>query len=341
MNAYLKDLLDQPAALRNTCDGLSTSDDLRRIASDLRGGMYRRVVFTGMGSSYHAQYPLYLRLTQSGLPCLRVETSELIHYMRECLVPDTLVVAVSQSGRSAELIALLEAAGNCGALVTVTNTPESPLAVRSTARLITHAGTESTVSCKTYLSSLLALEWLGTVLAGEEEYPARATLAGAADAVEEYLAGWEQYVDDLRQSLRGVGRVFVTGRGTSLATAGTGGLILKESAHFAAEGMSSAAFRHGPFESLSDKVFVAVSAGDSRCESLNRRLVRDVREAGGRAEIIGVNDTSEAFRIPRVDERIRPVVEILPVQMMSLALAALTGHEAGTFVLATKVTTTE
>ncbi len=338
---YLRDVLDQPSALAACWESLREDPDLSRAGAGLREGKYRRAVLTGMGSSLHALYPLHLLLTRRGVISLLAETSELIHYMPAALTSETLLVAVSQSGRSAEILRLLEIARGRCPIIGVTNDEDSPLARVAGARLLIHAGAEFSVSAKTYVTSLLSLEWLGAVLAGTDAGLAKERLSRAAPATRQYLAGWTSHLDYLLSSLDGVRQVFVTGRGPSLAAALTGGLILKESARFAAEGMSSAAFRHGPFESLCDAVFVAVFEGENVTAPLNRRLVSDIRRAGGRSEAVADYDTPEAFRIPEVYPCLLPIVEILPVQMMSLALAAIKGHEAGRFSLASKVTGTE
>ena len=105
--------------------------------------------------------------------------------------------------------------------------------------------------------------------------------------------------------------------------------------------MSSAGFRHGPFEMLDDRVFVLVFAGDDRTSDLNRRLVDDILKAGGRAALAGPGAALDVFRVPEVPEAVRPALEILPVQMISLALAAIAGQEAGKFQRASKVTIIE
>jgi glucosamine--fructose-6-phosphate aminotransferase (isomerizing) len=105
--------------------------------------------------------------------------------------------------------------------------------------------------------------------------------------------------------------------------------------------MSSAAFRHGPFEMLSDKTFVLVFAGDGKTRDLNLRLLDDIRQQQGRAELVGQGAEFAPCDLPRVPHSIQPIVEVLPVQMITLALAAQAGREAGRFELASKVTTTE
>jgi glucosamine--fructose-6-phosphate aminotransferase (isomerizing) len=105
--------------------------------------------------------------------------------------------------------------------------------------------------------------------------------------------------------------------------------------------MGSAAFRHGPFEMLRNDCFVLAFAGDAVVERLNKSLVEDVRRTGARGEIIGANAELPALRLPAVHPTIRPIVEMLPLQMVSLALAALDGREAGKFERIAKVTTDE
>jgi glucosamine--fructose-6-phosphate aminotransferase (isomerizing) len=338
--AYLKDLLAQPDAVSHTIAGLAESDAVTRFAAGLRDGHYRRVVLTGMGSSYWASKPLYLRLLAAGHTPVMVETGELIHFERDWLTPKTLVVAVSQSGRSVEILRLLELAHGKAEILAVTNTPESPLARQGAGMLLTHAGAEHTVSCKTYVATLVALEWLGELLCfGGTARLADEARAGAG-SMREYLSGWQAHVNELMRTLEGARSVFVVGRGASVATAGTGGLILKESAHCDAEGMSSASFRHGPFELLSGEVFVAVLEGDEHSAALHRNLASDIVRAGGRAALISPA-SGGAFRAPACAASMRPLVEILPVQMMTLALAAAKGHEPGRFERASKITSVE
>jgi len=106
--------------------------------------------------------------------------------------------------------------------------------------------------------------------------------------------------------------------------------------------MSCAAFRHGPLEMIGPEVLVVVLAGDPRVSPLHRRLVNDVVRGGGEAAFVASTDaSSEVFRLPEVPVALLPLVEILPVQMLSLALAARDGREAGRFERATKITTAE
>ncbi|MBI3645693.1 MAG: SIS domain-containing protein, partial [Acidobacteriales bacterium] len=283
---YLRDILHQPQALENTLAGLEPSKPLQDLAARLNKGRFHRVVLTGMGASFHALHPLNLELISHGFTALMVETSELVHYKSQFFDPKTLIVAVSQSGQSAEMVRLVQTNHQRSAVIAITNTPGSPLARHADAAAITQAGNEFSVSCKTYVTALMALKWLGDVLCERDLRRTRQELKHACPAVAAYLADWKACVRTLAELLKDIRHLFLVGRGASLATVGTGALIVKESDHFHAEGMSSAAFRHGPFEMLSKETFVLVFAGDTKTRDLNQRLLSDILQEEGRAELV-------------------------------------------------------
>jgi glucosamine--fructose-6-phosphate aminotransferase (isomerizing) len=336
-NAYLNDVLAQPQALRDTLESLSEALDLNSYAHALRSGDYTRLVLTGMGSSYHALHPLWLELVANGLPAYHLETSELIHSSPALLDGRTLVVAVSQSGRSAEIVRLLQLP--YAALLAVSNTPGSPLVAQASASLLTQAGEESTVSCKTYITTLAALGVLGKMLLAHDPQPWLDELSVVPEAMQRYLDGWETHVDELFGMLQGKASLMLAGRGASLAAVGTGALIIKEASHFPAEGMSSAALRHGPLNMASERLFAVVYAGTQL--ALNRRLVDDLLAAGAEAGLVVQEDGTRPLCLPPVSPDVLPLLEILPAQMLSLACARLTGWPPGYFRHTGKVTDIE
>lgn len=337
--SYLNDLLDQPSALQATLDSLSKALPIETINQQLKKGIFKQVILTGMGSSYHGLYPLQLRLFGSSFPVIRLETAELIHYAKGLIHPDNLIVAVSQSGQSVEVVKLLELVNDQVTLIGVTNTPGSALAERASVPIITRAGEEVSVSCKTYISALAALTWLGDQLKGEpEQFP---TLMSLPPMLAEYWSGWQSWVDKLCQRLAGVEHLFLLGRGTSLAAVNAGALIIKEAARFAAEGMHCAAFRHGPLEVITPHTFALVYLGAEATSVLNVKMAQDIQAAGGQAEVVGMGIVESPFQLPDCPVAALPILEIETAQMVSLALAQLKGIEAGKFVHASKVTATE
>jgi len=294
-----------------------------------------------MGSSFHALYPLHALLTSRGFTTVLAETSELVYYLPRLFDFQTLIIGVSQSGRSAEIVRLLDENRRRAQIIAVTNTPDSPLALQADALFLTRAGPEFSVSCKTYLTALMVLRQIGTLLGNGDPEVTTSELSRAASAVRSYLDSWKDHVAELATCLEGVQHLFLVGRGGSLAAVGTGALIIKESVHCHAEGMSSAAFRHGPLEMLSPETCVIVFAGDEKTRTLNKKLFQDIRQKGGRAELLGIDGETRSLRVPAVPESVLPILEILPVEMITLALAAQTGSEAGRFVFGSKVTTIE
>lgn len=339
--AYLRDILDQPRALEGTLENLNNPKTLRAIATKLRRGGFRAVVLTGMGSSFHALHPSNLELINHGFMTMMVETSELVHYKRRLFDPKTLIIAVSQSGESAEVVRLLEINRSRSVVIAVTNTADSTLAMNANATILTRAGDEFSVTCKTYVTALMALKWLTAVLCDRDLEHTNEELKQSPSTVQMYLDRWKQHVQRLAELLKGTRHLFLVGRGASLAAVGTGALIIKESDHFHAEGMSSAAFRHGPFEMLSDETFVLVFAGDHITQDLNHRLLEDIQEQNARAELVSESAVFVPCKLPAAPKSIHPILEILPVQMITLALAAQMGREPGRFELTSKVTITE
>ncbi len=338
---FLHNILEQPAALQHTLEDLQETPALQQAADRLEKGDFKQVVLTGMGSSFHALIPLNLQLIAKGYTSFLLETSELIHYMQPLIKPSTLLIVASQSGESAEVVHLLEINHGQSFTIAVTNTPGSTLATQSDVAILTRAGEEAGVSCKTYVASLLGLSWLGEILCKNNLNTSRQKLAGVVPAVSEYLKDWKSKVTGLQATLSGVEHVLLAGRGPSLATTGTGGLIVKESAHFHAEGMSSGSFKHGPLEFSEDNVFVVFFEGVAQTKALNQRLAQETAELGTKVALVRQSPESGVFNLPPVADELLPILEILPVQMIALAVAANNGREAGHFEHHTKVVTVE
>lgn len=340
--SYPENILEQPEAVRATVAGLPNLDQISSFAWRIASGHFHQVVLTGMGASYAALCPLTLRLLAHNIPAQRIETSELLYHAPRLLGPRTLVIAVSQSGASAEILRLLEQMhGAQAGLIAVTNTPDSPLAESSDAIVLTYAGAEYSVSSKTYVATLAALRLLGDALSGRDLTAGRAQLRYAVDVMSQYLARCDENVAALVQLLEPVHHVILVGRGPSLAAVGAGALIIQEAAKFPCLSMSSAAFRHGPMELISPDLFVLVFSGTAPTQEHNARLAADIRAAGGHAALVEESSANNVFSLPAVAPLTLPLVEILVPEMFSLALARLRGYTPGKFERGSKITVTE
>ncbi len=340
-NRYIRDVLDGPSAIWNSTDFWEQTDQISAIAEKLNSFHYSKVLLTGMGSSLNALYPLYCRLLQHGIQVCHIETSELLNYSNELITEDCLTVIVSQSGESIEIQKLLDNNGLKGLTIGITNTYQSTLYTKSNCSLLTQAGNETSVSCKTYLAALAATTILGDILLKEDSAMTIDALRSAAQEIEKYYVNSKGHIHKLIDLLSETKYLVVTGRGMSIASANTAALVIKESSKFFAEGMSSAAFRHGPFEIILSGLFLVVFSGDRRVYELNKKLVDDVNLCGGKAVLVERGKECDPFIVPEVSDSILPIVEILPAQMLSIALSVLHKHEPGKFDLISKVTLTE
>lgn len=341
MSQYVTDILSQPDALQAALDGFDPGE-LAFLAARLRAGVYDRVILTGMGSSYFGGYPAWLHLVGAGIPAWHVETSELLHYAPELVTPRTLLWVISQSGESAEIIALLQRT-NPGHLLAITNTPGSTLEKQAHTALLLHAGIEMNVSTKTYLNTLAVVQLAAHQLTGTDLAPAIAELTQLIGASRAYLANLDQNVAAYAGSVGLPQRLLYLGRGPSLASVFTGALTTKESTKFTVEGMSSGQFRHGPLELADDRLSIVILAGEPATLELHRRLAVDLKGYGVHVTWVGRDAPTGIASAPSVAATgvALPIAEMLPLQLLTLHLAKVTGVVAGEFRHSGKVTAAE
>ncbi|HUG60219.1 MAG TPA: SIS domain-containing protein [Methylomirabilota bacterium] len=334
-SAFIADILSQPERLA-ALDAAAAARAARPLVGDI--GRYRRIVLTGMGASFAALRPLWLSLVGKGHSAWLVEASE---FMASCLPlvdGSTLVVIVSQSGRSAEIVVAVEAvAERGGRILAVTNDASSALADGADAVVEIAAGAEAAVSTKTYtntLGALLAVEWAAL------GHPPGDDLARACEAMDRYLATWRQRVDAIKFAIGAPERLFYLARGSSLASADYGALIAKEAAKWPVEAESAAQFRHGPLELADPRLTTVLLSGDAgRERDLTAALERDLRRYGARVFRLGSDAGDGPLWIPEAASSVRPIVEAPPLQLLAVALAEAGGIEPGVFRHLGKVTT--
>jgi glucosamine--fructose-6-phosphate aminotransferase (isomerizing) len=336
---YLSDILEQPDRLR----GLTVSRPWEALAPlAARAASYDRIVLTGMGASLFALWPAWLTIVRAGRPAWLIETGELVHSADELLTKGTLIIAASQSGRSAEIVSLAERAEKSGTLIGITNDTTSPLAQIAELTIPIDAGQEHAVSTRSYVNTLAVGSQAADLLAGEP--PSPQTLDAAADAIAEYLESWRARTDAFTYVVGLPERLFLVGRGASLAAAHCGALIIKEAAKWPAEAMSSGQFRHGPLELADPRLVAVILAGETGADQeRNLRLQADVNRYGGRAVWANATPRNRAatMEIAPGDGVTRAIAEIVALQLLSIAVAEQSGVEPGVFRHLEKVTTVE
>jgi len=341
---YIADILSQPEALRQALESYP-SGPVEQLRARLLAGEFSRIVLTGMGSSFNAAYPAWLNLLSLPTPAIHVNTAELLHYGRQMIDARTLLWVNSQSGRSVEIVRLLEnLAGQRPAFqLSMTNFIESPMARNADMVVPIQAGEEATVSTKTYINMLAMLMLCSAQLADQDWQALLQSMRRAADALEAALSGWQERVAELDAMLGKVDQLLILGRGASMAAVWNGSLINKEAAKCTFEGMNVADFRHGPMELVSPRLTILMLEGAPQTAKMNRYTALEITRLGGRVIWLASKPDPElpTLLLPFVDEASRPALEIVPFQMLTLVMAQRGGIEAGKFRHIGKVTMQE
>ncbi len=339
----LDDILDQPrmlaAALQNHLHPESAIDIAVQGILQMRP---RRMILTGMGSSLFAAYPAYLRLLGAGLAAIWIELSELLHYASGQIGPDTLLVVVSQSGETVEALRLLADRRPSGSVLAITNNAESTLAKNAHWVITTGAGPELTVATKTYCAALLALTILAERIVGTTPRELAALLEPAVAAAGTVATAAQEQINNLAPEWFAPGPITLVGRGPALATALSGGLLLKETAKMPAEGMSSAQFRHGPLEISGPGHRAIVCAAPGPTLALDQKLAIELQSHGSRVLLIGPpapNANIETIPLPETGGT--SLYALIPLQVFARELAIRQGITPGAFRFIGKVTTDE
>ncbi len=339
----------QPEALRRAASSLEVQrDPLRHLAKLAREAS--TIVLTGMGSSYDALYPTVAGLATCGRPAVMVDAAELVHFRAGILDDRALVVAVSQSGESAELVRLvgdLERSRSRARLVSVTNDLANALAARADVALDTCAGREAGPSTMTFSASLVVLAAASAVLAGDSVEDAvssvRAESGRAASAGERLLR--DPGLPGELESRLGRAVVVLLGRGPARAAAEMGSLTLKEAAGVPAESLQTAQFRHGPLELAGPDLAAIVLAMEAETRSLDLALAEELIEAGSAVLVVGPDSEgpSRATRlgVGSLHRLLAPAVSVVPAQLLAWRLALTRGRDPGIYTRASKVTTRE
>jgi glutamine---fructose-6-phosphate transaminase (isomerizing) len=319
------EIAEQPAVLQRILD--DGVGEARAVAKLLEGRAPRFVLLAARGTSDHAAlYAKYLVEIGLGLPCGLASPSTFTAYGSRPDLRDVLVVAVSQSGGSPDLVGTVETARACGATtLAVTNAPDSVLAGAAEVQLDIRAGAELAVAAtKSYTAELLTLFLLIDAWAGGDGSEA----AGLPDAAGEMVSGRVD-VAAVAQRYRFASRLVTTGRGYAYPTAREAALKLMETSYVAANAFSGADLLHGPLAMVDPQYpVVAVVPGGVGAEAMRPVLDR-VLERGADLLVLGTEPPPAGalgLRLPSsLSERVHPVVDIVPLQWLALEMALARG----------------
>jgi glutamine---fructose-6-phosphate transaminase (isomerizing) len=340
----LKEIHEQPRAITDTLRGrllLEEHDaDLEGFEVDVR--KLRRVVILACGTSYHAGLVGKFMIEGTARIPVEVDLASEFRYRDPVVGPDDLVIAISQSGETADTLAAVKEARARGARVlAISNVVDAAIPRASNGVLYTHAGPEIGVaSTKCFTAQLAALSLVAIHLG-------RRTGNLAPDAAAKLVEELALTPTKMTEALEGLGdlkqlareyryaRDFLfLGRGTNYPIALEGALKLKEISYIHAEGYAAGEMKHGPIALVDDGVPVVVLAPRGPGYDKVLSNLAEVRARNG--HIIGIGTKGDqqladqcdrVLSIPDAPALLQPFLTVLPLQLMSYAIAVAKGND--------------
>lgn len=326
-----REIYQQPDVLA----GLISAEQaaIRRICSELAGRKITNVFIAARGTSDNAgRYAQYLLGAVNRLPVGLATPSLFSLYHRPPRFQDALVIGISQSGASPDIVSVLAEASEQGAAtLALTNEPDSPLARAADYIISLHAGEERSVAAtKTYTTQLMALALLSAGLADDRSMVE--TLERIPEQMRTVL-GMGDSIARLTERYRYMRVCVVIGRGFNYATAYETALKIKELTYVLAEPYSSADFLHGPVALVEEAFPTLVFAPSGVMHDELTAFIETLKARG--AEVIVVSDTAELLALARipirvpvsVPEWVSPLVTILPGQLFAMHLAQVRDYD--------------
>jgi glucosamine--fructose-6-phosphate aminotransferase (isomerizing) len=342
----LKEIEEQPAAIRETLggrmqeDGLLHLDELSMSDEDIRG--IEQVFIVACGSAYHSGLVGKYAIERWCRLPVQVEIASEFRYRDPVVGRNTLVIAVSQSGETADTLeALRHARSQKAWVLAVTNTIGSTVSRESDAAFYTRGGPEVAVaSTKATMTQITAMYLVGLYLAqvrgtrdADEVRAHLQDLREIPDLVAEVLSRMEP-VRELARELADEPRVLFLGRHVGYPMALEGALKLKELAYISAEGFPAGEIKHGPIALVEKGTPVVVLAARHALSAKLVNNVQEVRARGARTIVIATDgdDTvvpyaDDLIRIPDTKSLLTPLLTIVPMQVLSAAVAMAKGFD--------------
>ena len=342
----LKEIMEQPEVIRNCLRGRIDERESRVVLGGL-GTMERdlirakRFVLTAQGTAYHAALIGEYLLQDLAKTPAHCEYASEFRYRNPIIEDDSIIVAISQSGETADTLAALHEAKERGALALgVVNAVGSSITRETDAGIYLHAGPEIGVaSTKTFVGQVLVLTLLSLYL-GKRKYLSQEVMAVYLEQIQrlpELVGRILEQSDAIRTCVENyVHREnwLFLGRGYNYPVALEGALKLKEISYIHAEGMPAAEMKHGPIALIDDGMPVVVVAPRGSQYDKVISNIEEVRARGGDIIAVATEDDDNidqyadaVFRVPQVEEPLQPLVSVIPLQLLAYHAAVIRGHD--------------
>lgn len=340
----LKEIHEQPSAIRETLrgrwdrNGILILDELRLSEDEVRS--VDKVFVVACGSSYHAGLVAKYAIEHWTRLPVEIDVASEFRYRDPVLDSNTLVVAISQSGETADTLAAVRYAKRQGAkVISISNVVGSSITRHSDAVLYTHAGPEVGVAATKTLTTQMTALWLLALWIAQvtgTKYPqesgvALQELVRIPQKMAELLED-DSAIREVAKRHETTGTFLFIGRGVGFPVALEGALKLKEISYLHAEGFPAGEMKHGPIALIEPGVPVIAVATRSHIQA---KLLSNVEEAKARGATIVMlaNPGDEAaasladmvVEVPTTDELLSPILDVIPLQLLSYYVAKQRG----------------
>jgi glucosamine--fructose-6-phosphate aminotransferase (isomerizing) len=343
----LKEIHEQPRAILDTLAGRVLPETGEVFFETLPLGeeelrKLSRVLIVACGTSWHAGLVGKFMIERLARLPVEVDLGSEYRYRDPVVEPGTLCIPVSQSGETADTLAgLREARGKGAAAISICNVVSSTIARDSDGVIYTHAGPEIGVaSTKAFTTQLVALYLLGLRLGRARRILSRTDLSShllelsdLARKIEEVLKR-EEEIAAIARKYKDSRDFLYLGRGISYPIALEGALKLKEISYIHAEGYPAGEMKHGPIALIDERmpVLVLCARGETYEKTLSN--LEEARTRGGRIIAVGtegdtdlLDKAEDVFFLPPCGELARPILEVVPLQLLAYHMAVLKGTD--------------
>ena len=342
----LKEIFEQPEVLRNTMRGrLLVAEGNAKLAgldtniNELRN--INRIIITACGTSYYAGLVgEYMIEDLAGVP-VEVEYASEFRYRNPIIKPGTLVLAISQSGETADTLAALKEAQQKGATaLAICNGVGSTIARTSDGGVYLHAGPEIGVaSTKAFTSQVTVLAMIALLLGRQRRLSFEAGADIARSLLDLPLLAEETLklsdkIKDLAAQYSKANNFLYLGRHFNYPVAMEGALKLKEISYIHAEGYPAAEMKHGPIALIDENMPVVVIAPKDALFDKIISNVREIKARGGRVIAITTEDchpldeiADHIIKVPKTIPMLMPILTCIPLQLLAYHIAVLRGND--------------
>ena len=341
----LKEIFEQPRSILDTFRGRVTADNSEIHLGGLFDVMPRliqakRIIIIGCGTSWHAGLVGEYMLEEFARIPVEVEYASEFRYRNPVIYKDDVVIAISQSGETADTLAAIKLAKESGALVLgICNVVGSSIPRETHAGVYTHAGPEIGVaSTKAFTAQVTVLTMMSISLGMARGFISKSQgahlikeLIAVPDKIQKALDNDDKY-NQIAALFKDATNFLYLGRGYLFPVALEGALKLKEISYIHAEGYPAAEMKHGPIALIDNKMPVVVIATHDQSYE---KIVSNIQEVKARKGIViaVVNEGDEVIgkmadyvlEVPVTDFAVAPLVTIVPLQLLSYHIAVMRG----------------